>query len=162
MNSAACASAAARADLGVGRVRAAEADVVGDRAVEHRRVLRHVARWSRGERPAGSRAMSLAADEDRAALDVHEPEQQPGERRLAAARAADESDLLARRRRAARTGRTAAAAPGECRKRIVTKLDAVVARRERHGLGRRRRPSGGSSSSSVNCAASVSAPSRLR
>jgi hypothetical protein len=72
------------AHLGLAGAGAADPDVVGDAPVEHRRVLGHV-----GDRPAQvclpDAIDRLAADLDRAALDIREAQQQPCQRRLAAA-----------------------------------------------------------------------------
>ena len=80
----------------VARAGPADTDVVRDAPVEHRRVLRHV-----GDDLAqvclADAIDRLAAKQDRAALDVREAQQQPRQRRLAAARTADEADARARR-----------------------------------------------------------------
>ena len=95
MNSSACASRAARLDLGVGRLRPAVADVLADRAVQQRGVLRHH-RDLRAQAFLRDRGDVLAVDQDAAALDVEEAQQQVDRGRLAGAGAADQPDLLAR------------------------------------------------------------------
>ena len=71
-------------DLRVGRVRARERDVVAQRPVEHRRVLRYV-----GDQAAQIRLAQLAdvlpADQDPAVVEVHHPQQQAGQGALATA-----------------------------------------------------------------------------
>jgi hypothetical protein len=86
------------AHLGVAGLRPREADVVRDRTVEHRGILRDVGEdlANRRLRDVGNR---LAADEDLPALDVLETEQQPRDGGLAAARPADEPEPRARRHR---------------------------------------------------------------
>ena len=85
---------AARADLVVARVGTADADVLGDGAMEHRRVLRHVGDGlpQRGLRHAIDRCPPTRISP---AVDIGEAQQQSRERRLAAARSSDETDLLA-------------------------------------------------------------------
>src|SRR3977135_3827285 len=80
-------------DLGAGRARPADADVLGDGAMEHRGLLRD-GRDERAPRRLGQGGDVLAADLDRAGLDLGEAEQQARERRLAAAGATDQTDLL--------------------------------------------------------------------
>ena len=92
MNSAACAARGRALHLVVAGLRPAETDVVGDRAMEHRRVLRHIADGL-PQRRLRHAVDGLAADQDLALGDVQEPQQQSGERRLAPARPADEADL---------------------------------------------------------------------
>ena len=95
MNSAACATAAACAHLVVGRLLAPEADVARDRAGEQHRLLRDVA-------DPGAQVLLPhlahvdAVDEDAAFVDVVEARNQPGERGLARAGAADDRRDFAR------------------------------------------------------------------
>ena len=70
-------------------------DVVRDRAVEQQRLLGDVGDRA-AQRGLGDVAQVLAVDPDGARVDVGEPQQQAGQRRLAAARVADQPDLLAR------------------------------------------------------------------
>ena len=79
------------AHVRLGGARASDADVVGDRAMEHRRILRHV-RDGASQRSLRHAIDRLSAHENLAALHVHEAQQQPRERRLAAARATDEAN----------------------------------------------------------------------
>ncbi len=89
------------ADLGhelhVGLLEARDpvADVLGNGPMQEQRVLGHV-----GDLPAqrllGHPGHVLPVDEDRPAVDVHEPEHQLGQRRLARARRPDEADVLTR------------------------------------------------------------------
>ncbi len=83
-----------RDDLRLGRLRAAVADVVADRAVQQRGVLRHH-RDLRAQALLRHGGDVLAVDQDAAALEVEEAQQQIDERRLAGTGAADEADLLA-------------------------------------------------------------------
>ena len=94
MNSSACACRAASRISVLARVRPAVEDVVADRAVQERGVLRDEADLA-AERILRDLRDVLAVDQDAAALDVVEAKQQVDERRLAGARAADEADLLA-------------------------------------------------------------------
>ena len=82
-------------DLGVGRVGPAVADVVADRAVQQRGVLRHH-RDLRAQALLRDARDVLPVDQDAAALEVEEAQQQVDQRRLAGAGAADQPDLLAR------------------------------------------------------------------
>ena len=77
------------------RVGPAIADVVADRAVQQRGVLRHHARSARAGFLRDLRDV-LAVDQDAAVLEVEEAQQQVDQRRLAGAGAADQADLLAR------------------------------------------------------------------
>ena len=146
-------------NLLVGGVRPREADVVRDRAVEHRGILRHI-RYDLAQRRLRDVGDRLAADEDLAALDVLESEQESRDGGLAAAGASDEPELRPRRH-----GERELFEQERLLRRMpeadVTQFDAVVPWRERNRradiLDR-----GGSNSRSANCAASVSAPSRLR
>jgi hypothetical protein len=79
------------ADLGAGRPRPGERDVLARRPVEHRRVLRHVGDLAAQVLPPQP-ADVLPADEDPAFLHVRHPQQQPGQRGLAAAGPADQAD----------------------------------------------------------------------
>ena len=97
MKSSACACAAARRISHVARLRPAVADVVADRAVQERGVLRH-------HRDLGAQALLgdlgdvLAVDQDAAAFEVVEAQQQIDEGRFAGARRPDQADPLARAR----------------------------------------------------------------
>ena len=95
MNSCACASLRGRDDLGVARARAAVADIVADRAVQQRGVLRHH-RDLRAQAFLRDVGDVLAVDQDAALFEVEEAQQQVDQRRLAGAGAADQADLLAR------------------------------------------------------------------
>ena len=86
-----------RLDLLLRRVRAAEGDVVADRAAEQERLLRH-------DRPSASAASAAVTVAQVVAVDQHAPRRrvvearhQLGHRRLARARRADERDGLSRR-----------------------------------------------------------------
>ena len=85
-------------DLGLDRVGPAVGDVVADRAVQERGVLRHHGDLppQRILRHAGD---VLAVDQDAPALEVVQAQQQRGDRGLAGAARADEPDLLAGRDR---------------------------------------------------------------
>ena len=80
--------------LVVGRVRPAVADVLQDRAVEQRDVLRHH-RDRLAQALLGDPRDVLAVDGDAALLDVVEALQQREQGRLAAAGLADQPDALA-------------------------------------------------------------------
>jgi hypothetical protein len=146
------------ADLGVGGVRPGERDVLPQRAVEHRRVLRHV-RDQAAQVGLAQPADVLAADQDPAGVDVRHPQQQPGERGLAAAGPADEADL-----RPAGHGQVEALEQRLARRRgRRSPLEADVGGPGRSGSGDAGSSTvGGVSSSSVNCAASVIELSRRR
>ena len=81
-------------DLGVARLRPRISDVLGQRAVEQHRLLRH-----QRNRPAQARLRHagdvLAVDRDATAVEVVKPLQQLDQRALAAARAADQRHFLA-------------------------------------------------------------------
>ena len=81
--------------LVVGRVRPAVADVLHDRAMEHRNVLRHDADGLAQAVLRDARDV-LPVDQNAAALHVVEALQQREQRRLAAAGMADQADALAR------------------------------------------------------------------
>src|SRR5690606_13159897 len=81
-------------DLFLGRVGLPVADVVEDRAMQQRRVLRDHADVP-AQRLLRDLGDVLPVDRDPPRLNVVEAEQQVHERRLAGARAADEADLLA-------------------------------------------------------------------
>src|SRR5829696_1460640 len=84
-----------RDDLLLGGTLASIGDVLADRAVEERGILRH-------DGDAGAEAFLrhrgdvLAVDADLAVLEIVETQEDIDERRLAGPRAADEADLLAR------------------------------------------------------------------
>src|SRR5216684_2929270 len=82
-------------DLGLGRLRAAVADVFADRAVQQRGILRDHGDL-RAQALLGDGGNVLPIDQDAAALEVEEAQQQVDQRRLAGAGAADQPDLLAR------------------------------------------------------------------
>ena len=82
-------------DLLVGRIGPAIGDVLLDRAMQQRRVLRHDADIG-AQRVLRDVGDVGAVDRDDAALAVVEAQQQVDDGRLAGARAADETDLLAR------------------------------------------------------------------
>ena len=84
-----------RDDLRVGRLRAAIADVVADRTVQQRGVLRDHGDL-RAQTLLRDRSDVLAVDQDAAAFEVEEAQQQVDHGRLAGAGAADQPDLLAR------------------------------------------------------------------
>src|SRR5262249_53509630 len=84
-----------RHDLGVGRLRPAVADVVADRAVQQRGVLRDHGDL-RAQALLRDRGDVLAVDQDTAAFEVEEAQQQIYHRRLAGAGTADQADLFAR------------------------------------------------------------------
>ena len=88
-------AAAAASTSASGRVGLAEADVRGDRAAEEERVLEHDAELAavRAERDV---AQVDAVDANGARVGVVEAADEPGERRLAAARLADERETAAR------------------------------------------------------------------
>ncbi len=96
MNSSACAWRAASLHRLVAGIGPAVEDVVADRAVQQRGVLRHQADLA-AQRILRDVGDVLPVDEDAAALDVVEAQQQVDQRRLAGARAADQPDLLAGR-----------------------------------------------------------------
>ncbi len=81
----------------VGRAGGAEPDVVGDRAAEERRPLRHPRDAARATRPASQAARSTPPTVMRPAGRLGEPQQQRGERALARAARPDERDRLAGR-----------------------------------------------------------------
>ena len=81
-------------DLRVGRARASVADVVADRTVQQRGVLRHH-RDLRAQALLRDVRDVLPVDQDASALEIEEAQQQVDQRRLAGARAADQPDLLA-------------------------------------------------------------------
>ena len=87
-----------REDRFVARTRAAVADVVGDRAMQQRRVLRDHA-------DCGTQALLsdagdvLSVDRDAAMFEIVETQEQIDERGFAGARTTDESDALARTNR---------------------------------------------------------------
>ena len=85
-----------RDDLRLGRVGAAVADVVADRAMQQRRVLGHHGDV-RAQRFLGDRGNILTIDQDAPALQIEEAQQQVDQGRLAGAGAADQADLFARR-----------------------------------------------------------------
>ena len=78
--------------------RPAEADILLDRAVEQERVLVHD-RDQRADLRKGQRAQIVAAQQDAALIGIVEAQQQAHDRRLAAARGADEAQPLASGRR---------------------------------------------------------------
>ena len=121
------------AHVGVGRVRAADADVVGDRPMEHRRILRHVGNCA-AERSLRHAIDRLPADEDVATLDVRKAQEQPRQGRLAAARSADEAHFRARR-----DGEREAVEQQRLRRAVakthVPQLDAEVPGRKRPRVG---------------------------
>src|SRR5262245_11757846 len=80
-----------RDDFVVTRAYAAVRDVVLDRVVEQRRVLRHEANV-RAQLPPVDRLEIRSADRDAPGLRLEKLEQQPRERRLAGAAAADDGD----------------------------------------------------------------------
>ena len=96
MNPSACAGRAAAIISSRRRLGPAVEDVVGDRAVQQRGVLRHHADLA-AQALLARLGDVLAVDQDAAAFDVVEAQQQIDERRLAGAGAADEPDLFARR-----------------------------------------------------------------
>src|SRR5262249_12844015 len=81
-------------DLGLGRLRAAVADVVADRAVQKRCVLGDHGDL-RAQALLGDRRDVLPVDQPAAGVEVEEAQQQVDERRLAGAGAPDQPDLLA-------------------------------------------------------------------
>src|SRR6185437_17131762 len=80
----------------IARLRPAVANVLGDRAMQQRGVLRHH-RDMRAETLLRHTRDIGAVDQDTAALDLVEAQQQIDERRFAGAGMADEADALARR-----------------------------------------------------------------
>jgi hypothetical protein len=85
----------ARASISASLAPAAVADVVADRAVQQRGVLRDD-RDLRAQALLRDARDILPVDQDAAAFQIEEAQQQVDERRLAGAGAADEADLLAR------------------------------------------------------------------
>ena len=83
-----------RRDVRVAGGGPAVADVVADRAVQQRGVLRHHGNL-RAQALLRHRRDVLAVDQDAAVFEVEEAQQQVDDRRLAGAGAADEADLLA-------------------------------------------------------------------
>src|SRR6185437_14504731 len=83
------------AHLGVGRFGPAVTDVVADRPVQERGVLRDH-RDLRAQRLLGDAGDIVTVDQDAAVLDLVEAQQQVYERRFARARAAHEPYALAR------------------------------------------------------------------
>src|SRR5262249_29700396 len=79
-----------RHDLGVGRLRAAVADVVADRAVQQRGVLRDHGDL-RAQALLRDRGDVLAVDQDAATFEIEEAQQQIDHRRLAGAGPADQA-----------------------------------------------------------------------
>ena len=88
-----------RGDFRVGRIGAAIGDVLADRAMQQRGILRHHRDAARAAIPASRSAMSWPSIRMRPLPAVEEPQQQVDQRRLARAGAADQADLLARRDR---------------------------------------------------------------
>ena len=88
-----------RGDLLVGRVRAAEADVVGDRAAEEERILEHDAELAAVASAARTSRRSVPSTRTAPSSRVVEARDQLRGRRLAAARLADERDAAAGRAR---------------------------------------------------------------
>ena len=119
-------------DLRVGRAGAAVADIVADRTVQKRGVLRHH-RDLRAQRILRDAGNVLAVDEDAAALEIEEAQEQVNQRRLASAGSSDEADLLAGPHRKAQVVNQPVLAP------IAEAhiLEAHLAARHRHGLGMR-------------------------
>ena len=94
-----------RHHLGVARARQAVADIVADRAVQQRGILRH----HRNLRAQGFLRHFrdvLAVDQDAAAFELEEAQQHIDQRGLAGAGAADQADLLARLHRRATARRS--------------------------------------------------------
>src|SRR5690606_2831007 len=81
-------------DLRVARLRLAVGDVVADRAVRQRVTMRHLSDM-RAWAVRRDRRDVLAVDRDLAGLQVIEAQQHVHQRRLASARAPDETNLLA-------------------------------------------------------------------
>src|SRR5271169_997249 len=84
--------------LPLARLRPAIADVVADRAVQQRGILRHHCDLS-AQALLGDRGDVLPVDQDPAALQVEEAQQQIDEGGFAGARRSDEADALAGRDR---------------------------------------------------------------
>ena len=120
-SSAPASRAAARTAASVG-VRAGQPDVVGDRAVEQVRALRHPGDASPARRRGRSRPSAASPTRMRPAIGLDEPEQQARDRRLAGA---------GRRRRA----RSTPPVPGSSRSRSPRAAGSIAAR-----VGERRRP----------------------
>ena len=139
-----------RLDLGVARAVAAVADVVEDRVVEQHGILRNHADGG-AQRTLRHLADVLPVDQDPPGGRLVEPEQEPGDRRLAGARRPDDGDRLAR----LRLERDAAQ---DRPRRIVGEFDVLephVARGHHERLARRERPrspgSGRGSRTSPRC-----------
>src|SRR6266700_3674754 len=81
-------------DLGVARGRAAIADIVADRAMQQRGILRDDGNL-RAQTLLRDTRDSLTVDQDAAFLDVEETQQQIDQRRLAGTGTPDQADLLA-------------------------------------------------------------------